>query len=276
MNYLHAFHAGNFADLVKHATLLQLLERLAKTRSALSVLDTHAGRGLYNLSGNEAVRSGEAAAGIARLMQAKDLPAVFAGLRKAVTDLNTSGPLRFYPGSPCLVAGQLRSGDSYLGCELRPDEQAALVSALKPYKNAHAICSDGYGEATRKPINKPFDLILIDPPFERADDYARIVQTLAAVAKVSPHATSLIWLPMKDLETFDSLLRELEEAGIDDMLIAETRMRPLSDPMKMNGCALLLTNPPPEFATVLSDICSWVAETLGDHGQARVWHMGPP
>src|SRR3990167_1590610 len=111
MNYRHAFHAGNFADLVKHAALLDLLSR---TPRPLTVIDTHAGRGLYDLSGDEAQRSGEARAGIGQLMKAKDLPAALQPLRNAVSQLNGGGPARLYPGSPLLIAGALGKGDSYL------------------------------------------------------------------------------------------------------------------------------------------------------------------
>ena len=130
MNYRHAFHAGNFADLVKHAALLQLLERMQADPRPLQVFDTHAGRGLYDLSGEEAQRSGEAEEGVIQLMQARDLPPAFAGLRKAVAQLNGGGETALYPGSPMLVADALRKGDAYLGCELRPQEHSALGEAL--------------------------------------------------------------------------------------------------------------------------------------------------
>src|SRR5690606_32349039 len=130
LNYRHAFHAGNFADLVKHAALLDLLARLQAPGEPLAVFDTHAGRGLYDLSGEEAQRSREAEAGIARLMEAADLPPALGQLRTAVSRLNTGGQASLYPGSPLLVAGALRKGDTYLGCELRPQEHSALSDAL--------------------------------------------------------------------------------------------------------------------------------------------------
>src|SRR5436309_1716629 len=114
LNYRHAFHAGNFADLVKHAALLQLLARLQQDGEPLRVIDTHAGRGLYDLAGPEARKSGEAEAGIVRLMAVKDAPAEFAPLTAAVRTLNKGGPVRRYPGSPWLIAQALRPGDSYL------------------------------------------------------------------------------------------------------------------------------------------------------------------
>lgn len=269
MNYRHAFHAGNFADLVKHAALLQLLGRLTDA-GPLSVLDTHAGRGLYDLQGDEARKSGEAAAGIIRLMAAKDAPAAFAPLTAAVRRLNGDGAVRRYPGSPWLIAEAIRPRDSYLACELRPEEHAALRQVLKDKPNVRTLCADGYETAARQtPAGRT--LVLIDPPFERADDYARIVETAVEVRARNAGAALLIWLPLKDLATFDSFLSEFEDAVSAPALVAETRMRPLSDPMKMNGCALVLVNAPAGFAEALDAICRWTADTLGEAGEGRVY-----
>lgn len=269
LNYRHAFHAGNFADLVKHAALLQLLARLTAD-GPLSVIDTHAGRGLYDLRGGEAQKSGEAAAGIARLLAAKDAPAAFAPLTAAVRTLNRGDEARRYPGSPWLIAESIRPRDSYLACELRPDEHAALREALKGRANVRTRCADGYEAAARETLQGPA-LVLIDPPFERADDYARIVETAAAVRRRNPAAAVMVWLPLKDLATFDAFLGDFEDEVAAPALVAETRMRPLTDPMKMNGCALVLLNAPEDFAEPLDAICRWTAETLGEAGEARVY-----
>lgn len=268
MNYRHAFHAGNFADLVKHAALLQVLARLPRP---LAVIDTHAGRGLYDLGGAEAKRSGEAEAGIKALAEAQGLPAAFAPLQAAVRALNGEGPVRLYPGSPLLVAGGLKPGDSYLACELRPEEHSALAEALKGRAGVKTACTDGFqAAADRLPANAPA-LVLIDPPFERGDDYRRIVETLRAVARKSRQATVMVWLPLKDLETFDALLREAEDAGAGPLLIVEARMRPLTDPMKMNGCALVFARAPEGLEPVLREIAGWTVGALGQDGEARVW-----
>lgn len=267
MNYRHAFHAGNFADLVKHAALLALLDRL---QHPVSILDTHSGRGLYDLSGAEAERSGEARAGIARLMAADDLPAPMAALRGAVQRLNGGGEARLYPGSPLLIAGKLRKGDAYLACELRPEEQVELARTLAPFPGAASLCADGFDQAAKIPATGDA-LVLIDPPFERGDDYGRVATALGRIAKRNPAAVTLVWLPLKDLETFDSFLRKAQDAGAGPLLVAEARMRPLTDPMKMNGCALVLARPPADFAPVLQTICEWTTGALGSGGSAKVW-----
>jgi 23S rRNA (adenine2030-N6)-methyltransferase len=273
LNYRHAFHAGNFADLVKHAALLQLLARLAHEPGPLSVIDTHAGRGLYDLAGPEATKSGEAAAGIVRLMAEAEPPAEFARLTAAVRKLNGAGPPRRYPGSPWLIAEALRPGDSYLACELRPDEHAALQERMRGKRGVRTLLADGYEAAVAQTPASGRVLVLIDPPFERADDYARIVETLAGVRARNRQATALVWLPLKDLETFDGFLRDLEDAAPGPLQVAETRMQPLTDPLKMNGCALVLLNPPSDTAGVLEAICGWTAGTLGQGGGARVYGL---
>jgi 23S rRNA (adenine2030-N6)-methyltransferase len=271
LNYRHAFHAGNFADLVKHAALLDLLKRLMAGGEPLSIIDTHAGRGLYDLGGTEAKRSGEAEKGVLKLMQAPGLPAAFAPLRAAVLRLNKGGSVRLYPGSPLLAAEALRPGDAYLGCELRTEEHVVLKAALKGRAGVSTLCADGFQTAAAQVPTSGSTLVLIDPPFERGDDYDNIAQTLAAVARRNPRAVVMIWLPLKDLETFDGFLREAEEEGTGPLLIAEARMRPLSDPMKMNGCALVVARAPDGFAQVLDSLCAWTVQALGQKGLAKVW-----
>jgi 23S rRNA (adenine2030-N6)-methyltransferase len=274
LNYRHAFHAGNFADLVKHAALLQLLARLQARPEPLTVIDTHAGRGLYDLAGAEARKSGEAEAGIIRLMAAREAPDGFHPLIDAVARLNGgAGGVRRYPGSPWLIADALRAADSYLAYELRPDEHGALKSLLKDRVHARTQCADGFAAAVEATPSAGRVLVLIDPPFERPDDYARIVQTVAGVRRKNPEAQALVWLPLKDLETFDAFLRDLEDAVAAPLLVAETRMRPLSDPMKMNGCALVLVGGPADMAPGLEAICGWTARTLGDDGSARIYAL---
>lgn len=274
MNYRHAFHAGNFADLVKHAGLLRLLSELTATGGPLTVIDTHAGRGLYDLGGAEAKRSGEAEAGALKLRTARDAPAEIAALRQAVAHLNGGDAMRRYPGSPWLIAEALRPGDRYIACELRAEDHEALRTAMRGREAVRTLNADGYAAAVAECPAQGRVLVLIDPPFERADDYARIVETVAALRHRNPKAQALVWLPIKDLETLDSFLRDLEDEVDAPMLVAEARVRPLSDPMKMNGCALVLVGGP-DLAAPFAAICGWVAEALGTGGGSKVYTLSP-
>lgn len=270
MNYRHSFHAGNFADLVKHALLLWLLERRGAD-GPLTVIDTHAGAGVYDLAG-DGTRSKEAEAGVARLMAAERRPPLIEALAAAVTRLNPRGGAALYPGSPLLVAQTLRDDDRYVGFELNPPVLDLLTEALAPYPEAAAEGGDGYDQARAWAAEATGPLVLIDPPFEKPDDYLRAADTGAAIVRADARATVAIWTPLKDLETFDGFLRRLDQAGAQRVLVAEARLRPLTDPMRMNGCAVVILNPPAGAEAAAREICGWVAETLGEAGaRAEVW-----
>ncbi|MBU2136289.1 MAG: 23S rRNA (adenine(2030)-N(6))-methyltransferase RlmJ [Alphaproteobacteria bacterium] len=274
MNYRHAFHAGNFADLVKHAALLWLLAQMQRGGAPLQVIDTHGGSGLYDLRGPEARRSGEAEAGVMRLMAQAEPGAEMAPLVQAVGEANSGGETWLYPGSPWLIARTLRPGDTYDVFEMQPDEHARLSTLMTDRKGVATHGADGFAGAVGRLAPGARHLVLVDPPFERADDYARSCDLAAESLARDPAATLLIWLPLKDLHTLDVFVRDLEDACEPaPILIAEARMRPLEDPMKMNGCALALINPPEGAQAVLQAICAAVvAEAPG--GKAQVWPAG--
>jgi 23S rRNA (adenine2030-N6)-methyltransferase len=273
MNYRHSFHAGNFADIVKHALLLWLLER-RQAQGPVSVIDTHAGAGLYDLTG-DAARSREAEAGIARLMAASDRPPLIEALAAEVERLNPDGGARLYPGSPRLIAGRLGEEDRYVGFELHPPVLDLLTEALAPFPQAMAHGGDGYDQARTWAAGATGAFVLIDPPFEQPDDYHRAADTAAAIARADARATVAIWTPLKDMETFDGFLRRLDQAGIKRALVAEARLRPLSDPMRMNGCAVVVLNAPPGAEAAANEVCGWVATALGEAGaRSEVWFTG--
>jgi len=281
MNYRHHYHAGNFADLIKHALLLALISELKAQGAPLNVIDTHAGAGLYDLEGEEAAKSGEAAAGILRLMADPDAPPAFAPLIAQVKALNRNGPVRLYPGSPALCMGALGAGDRYLGCELRPDDSRALGETLRKLRRKDgpdgiANMTDGYETVQAlRPDSSRRLLVLIDPPFERGDDYDNLVETARKLLRLRPRPLVAIWAPIKDLETFDSLLRRLEEFADGRGLVVQARLRPLINPMKMNGTAMILLGDT-TCAPMAKAICDWVATHLGEKGAlARVEPLSP-
>ena len=275
MNYRHAFHAGNFADLVKHAVLLEALAELTREGPPLTVIDTHAGAGIYELDAAAPKASGEAAAGIGRLMAEAGPPAPLKALKAAVARLNPKGGWRLYPGSPRLVADALRPADRLVACELRPDDAGHLRQALKAAPSAEVLVQDGFVLAAQRAAPRQRLLVLIDPPFERADDYARAAEAVRAVLARNREAALLVWLPLKDLETFDGFLRRLEAGGAPDALVIEARLRPLDDPMRLNGCVLVAINPPAGLEAEAAAACAWVVAHCGQvGGEARVWRLG--
>lgn len=276
MNYRHGYHAGNFADLAKHAALLAWLRMLRAEDAVVRVVDTHAGAGFYDLSNPDFARSKEAEAGIKYLL-GKDVPDSLKPLAQYVRAKNQGAGFRdyvgVYPGSPVLVLDHSTPEDAYVGCELRSDDFTLLQHRIAP--RGKAVQSDGYAKAVE--LSGDGDprkqLYLIDPPFELPGDYAAIVTTLRDVLAVQPDAGALVWLPLKDLETFDSFLRHLERELPDaNVLVTELRLRSLWNPMKMNGCCLVAINAPEAFGPVITAIGRDVVAVFGEEsGQSRTW-----
>lgn len=266
MNYRHAFHAGNFADLLKHAMLTELLAGLTSAATPLTVIDTHAGAGRYDLTADMSLRTGEASRGIAVLMADDSADPAFDRLKAAVLQANGDAPLKIYPGSPMLIASALRPQDRYIACEIRDDDHAALRKALPVRGGLEVLKADGWATAVARTPRPPARaLILIDPPFERADDYAQCVGTSGAVLRTNGKATVAIWTPIKDLATFDAFICDLEDIlGGAEPLVAQVRLRGLTDPMKMNGCAMVVVNPTPGLAPRAEAIAAWIAGRLGE------------
>ena len=274
LNYRHDFHAGNFADLLKHGLLLHLLKRMMASAGPLTVLDTHAGAGRYDLEGDEARRSGEAQAGVVKLMADPDAPAAFDLLKAAVLAANRDKGARFYPGSPALALAAIRPGDRYVGCELRPDDHARLDRVVREAdRRGQALRKDGYAVVGEPSTTRR--LVLIDPPFEAGDEYRRLLSTLAAaLLRGWEDDVFAVWLPLKDLETFDGFLRGLEAMRPPRTLVAEVRLRPLDDPTRLNGCAVVVIGGP-DVSDVAQDICHWIVARLGEAGgEARVSRLG--
>ncbi len=245
---------------MKHAVLLALIAA-ARGEGALSVVETHAGAGLYDLQGEVARRTGEAEAGVGRLMAAGALPGPLDALRQAVRRENPNGGLRFYPGSPLVALGALGPGDRYRGCELRADDADSLAALLRARARgaaAEAMQADGYAALGK--LLAGGDLVLIDPPFERDDDYDRAAEAVRLCLQRG--AGVAVWAPVKDLETLDALIRRVEDLSPTRLLLAEVRLRPLTNPMTLNGAAMLLVDTPEATAEVEA-VCAWVAAHCG-------------
>jgi 23S rRNA (adenine2030-N6)-methyltransferase len=268
MNYRHVYHAGNFADLLKHAVLKELLRAVTGSRPPVTVIDTHAGAGLYDLDGDEARRTGESAAGIGRLMAARDAPAVFNDLKAVVASTNRPGELRLYPGSPLVIKSGLRPRDLYVGCETRVDDFTALRALMTGEAGAVILKGDGWVIGAERAPKPPASLLLLmDPPFERGDDAEQAVRLSRMVLKRNPSAVIATWVPIKDLTGFDALVTALADAvGPAPTMVVEVRLRPLSDPMKMNGCAMIVANPPAGLDERSRQAADWIAQTLGETG----------
>jgi 23S rRNA (adenine2030-N6)-methyltransferase len=270
VNYRHAFHAGNFADLFKHALLLAAMAELQASKSPLTVIDTHAGAGVYDLAGEAARRTGEGAAA-ARLMDDADAPAAFAPLKAMVARLNGGRPGTLYPGSPWLIAKALRRQDLGIACELRADDAAALQAALAGSGGLETRLGDGWRLAAASAPAAPARLlVLVDPPFEASDDGAQAARLTGRLLARNGGATVAVWAPIKDLAGFDALCVEIEDAaGGRPVLIAQARLRRPDDPLRLNGCAMIVANPTPGLAATAREAAGWIAARLGEESVRR-------
>ncbi len=276
MNYRHAFHAGNFADVVKHTVLARLLVHLGAKPAAYRALDTHAGAGLYDLAGPEAARSGEWHAGIERLLAARvegDLAALLAPYLEAVAACNPPGRLTVYPGSPALVRAFLRARDRLVACELEPSAAAALARNFAGDRRIKTIAIDGWTALNAYvPPQERRGLVLIDPPFEDGGEFPRLAQGLEGAHRKWASGTYLLWYPIKSREQPDALARRLRRSGIAKILRAEVGVGPPSASAGLERCGLIVVNPPWTLEGELRTMLPALAAVLSgsERGSARV------
>ncbi len=247
MNYRHAFHAGNFADVVKHAVLARIIMHLQKKDAAFRVIDTHAGTGRYNLQGNEAIRGGEWQDGIGRIWL-HDFPAPVADLlapyRDAISAFNPDGRLSVYPGSPLLVRHWLRPQDRLIACELEAGAAQSLARHLRHDPVAKAVTIDGWTALNAYiPPKEKRGLVLIDPPYEERGELTRLADALIAAHRKWSGGVYVAWYPIKDQREIVAFIRTIEKAKIDNALRIEL-IRDSVDESRLRGTGLLVINPP--------------------------------
>ena len=283
MNYRHAFHAGNFADVLKHAVIASCLEHLKKKAKPFRVIDTHAGIGLYDLTAHPARRSPEFRDGIARVLEA-DRPApvdaALAPLLDVVNGLNTAEGLAAYPGSPEIAARLAREGDRIHLCELHAEDARVLDQRYARDARIKAEPRDGY--AALKSLVPPREkrgLVLVDPPFEDRDELAHMAEAVMPAIERWPTGLYVFWRPLKDLwaaERFDVGLAEwlISEQGLDPekILRADLWVRDLESEGKLAGAGVVVVNPPYTLEDQLLALLPWLADALAQ-GDGAGWRL---
>jgi 23S rRNA (adenine2030-N6)-methyltransferase len=278
MNYRHGFHAGNHADVLKHLVLVALLDSLKRKPAPFFVIDSHAGRGRYDLAGSQASRTGEAKAGIRRLWAAapKQPPALLRYL-EAVAAASVDAP-DTYPGSPLLVSQALREQDRFAACELLPEEAAALKAVLARDPRSHVHTRDGY--AALKALLPPRDggtrfargLVLIDPPYEAQDEeYPLILAALQDALLRFPQGMFAVWYPIKQRPSLHSFFRKVATLPAKAALAIELLVRPDDSPLRMNGSGMLLLNPPWQIDKEIEPALKPLAQSMGEAGAS--WRL---
>jgi len=254
MNYRHAFHAGNFADAMKHAVLASIIEHLRAKPAPFCVLDTHAGIGRYDLACDAAQRTREYEGGIGALFGREPPHPAIAPYLDAVAALNPDGQLRFYPGSPRLARTMMRPQDRLVLSELHPEDVHALKAEFAGDRQAAVHHLDAYQALkAHLPPKEKRGLVLIDPPFEEPDEFSRIVQALARTHRRWPTGIYAIWYPIKERPAVWRFEEALAEAGIPKILIAELTIHPEDTHLRLNGCGMAIVNPPWRLDETLAD-----------------------
>jgi len=270
MNYRHAFHAGNFADVFKHAILLALLDALTAKDKSLCCLDTHAGRGRYALYEVEAGKTGEWRDGIGRLFDDPDPPVPLQRYLDAIRACNPDGALRTYPGSPLLAARTLRANDRLILCEVQDDEAAALRALFHDDSRAHVHARDGYAAMNALlPPNERRGLVLIDPPFEAQEGEFTAIETALTQAHARwPNGVYAVWYPIKSRRAIAPFHRQLSAGPFAEALVAELLVRPDDSPLRLNGCGMLIANPPWQFDAALATLLPALRDALAQSPRA--------
>jgi 23S rRNA (adenine2030-N6)-methyltransferase len=277
MNYRHAFHAGNFADVIKHLVLVRILIYLQDKPAAFRVIDTHAGAGLYDLTSDEASRGGEWITGIARLMQARfsdKALALLAPYLDIVRAFNPDRDLTVYPGSPLIARALLRPQDSLVACEVAPGPRKQLIGALRRDDQGRVVDLDGWtGLTAFVPPKERRGVVLIDPPFERKDEFEQMAEKFRAAYAKWPTGIYLLWYPVKQRRATEALVAavaEIASAGGDGKCLRlEFSVAPQQSDGPLTSAGLLVVNPPWTLADELRIVLPELERPLGQGGVAR-------
>ena len=278
MNYRHAFHAGGFADVIKHIVLVRILVYLQEKQAAFRVIDTHAGAGVYDLTSDEARRGGEWLTGIARVMQARfsetTLPLVKPYL-DIVRAFNHGRDLTAYPGSPLIARALLRPQDRLTACEVEPKARKHLIDALRRDTQARIVDLDGWlALPAFVPPNERRGLVLIDPPYEAKDEFERLADGFTKASAKWPTGSYLLWYPVKSRRAADSLARHVAEVAgafrpAGKCLRLEFSAAPQAAGAGLTSAGLLVVNPPWTLMSELKAILPELEKPLGQGGAGR-------
>jgi 23S rRNA (adenine2030-N6)-methyltransferase len=257
VNYRHALHAGNFGDCVKHAVMVWLLRALQRKPAPLCVLDTHAGIGRYNLDTVPAARTEEWRSGIGRLLdKPPPLLADYVGLVQS---------LGLYPGSPAIARALLRPDDSVICCELHPEDAASLRRRFAGDPQVAVHHRDGWEAlGALLPLQQRRGLVLIDPPFEDPQEFVTLARGLATGWQRFRTGVFAAWYPIKQRGPIRQFLADMQQIGVRDIVIAELCLREPVDPARLNGCGMLVVNPPYRFEQEVPAILTALLGRLGD------------
>lgn len=270
LSYQHAYHAGNFADVLKHVVLAQVLAYLKKKDKPLCYIDTHAGSGDYKLNSGEAQKNKEFLGGIGNLWQCEDLPACVSDYVNLIKQANHSGQLTRYPGSPIIARHLLGDKDRLFLYELHTAESRLLNDVVKRDKRIKVFRADGLKDSLGLlPPKENRGLILIDPPYEIKNEYQAVVGALKEMHKRFATGCYLLWYPVVARKRNQYMERALQASGIKNIQLYELGIQADSDGFGMTACGMVVVNPPWTLPAEMQQVLPWLAETLGENQQGH-------
>lgn len=273
MNYRHIFHAGNYADVVKHVVLTGLIKSFAKKDTPFCYIDTHAGIGYYDLYSDSAKKTKEAAGGIEKIIQSANPPPLVKQYLDCVHLINNQllgtsySSMRYYPGSPLIARTLARAQERIIACELHPEDYQALKNTFANDKRVAIHHTDGFlGLKAFLPPAEKRGLVLIDPPYENPDEFTRLAHALPGALKRWETGMYAIWYPIKEKNQVERLHRTLKETIDKPIFVVELTIYP-DLPNHLNGCGIAIINPPWQFDTLMNDTLPWLWKALTINGQ---------
>ena len=271
LSYQHLYHAGNGADCHKHAILTVLLQSLMRKETPLCYRETHAGRGLYDLTCAEALKTDEARTGILSLLQNTDWPDELQAYRQALDQHNTSTPLQFYPGSPLVTSGQLREKDRMYLYEYHPQEYAALEENCQIDKRITCHFTNGWEMLTTYPApQENRGLTLIDPSYELKEDYDLMAERMTKALKKWRNGVYAIWYPLLPDNPHHHMYDVLIDSSIRNIFVSELAFFKPHQKKGMYGSGMAIVNPPWQSDESIQKITRWLTQNIG-YGEKCFW-----
>lgn len=267
LSYRHSFHAGNHADVLKHTVQSLIIESLKEKDKPFLYLDTHAGAGRYQLSGEHAERTGEFLEGIARIWAQESVPEELKTYLEAVSALNPRGDLRFYPGSPLIAAHLLRDHDKLNISELHPSDFPLLRNEFSRDNRARVVREDGYQQLKSQlpPLSRR-GFVLIDPPYELKSDYQAVVKGIQEGHRRFATGTYAVWYPVVLRQQIKRMVKDFQATGIRKILQIELAVRPDSDQRGMTASGMIVINPPWKLESQMKSVLPWLHKVLVPEG----------
>ncbi len=264
LSYRHAFHAGNFADVLKHSVLTLTLEYMTRKEKGFSYIDSHSGAGMYQLQEEYAQKTGEYKNGIAKLINQNDIPEALQEYVDLISALNSDGELNIYPGSPGFARQFLRRQDSAHLYELHPTDLSYLTTFCERWRKARVNQTDGYkGVLANLPPATRRSVVLIDPPYELKEDYVKAVSTIVDGYKRFTSGTYILWYPVVTRDYINAMQKQFLNSNTRNVLQVEFCLQPDTQAYGMTGTGLFIVNPPWQLAQQLEDILPYLKNKLG-------------